>query len=75
VLSWIVKTEQLFVTRTPARLKPQTDKKAFASLREIHGHVIAQLAKASHAKAQSTQRKKPTQKLDPFASSFVEKEI
>jgi len=60
------------------RLKPQTDKKAFACfapLREIHGIVIAQLAKAFHAKAQSTQRKKPIQKLDSFASSFVEKEI
>ena len=41
----------------PASLKPQTAKKAFAcfaALREIHGFVSAQLAKASHAKAQST---------------------
>jgi hypothetical protein len=39
---------------------PQTDKKTFACfapLREIHGFVTAQLAKAAHAKVQSTQRK------------------
>ena len=47
----------------------------FAPLREIHGFVTAQLAKAAHEKAQSTQRKKPIQKLDSFATSLVEKEI
>jgi hypothetical protein len=44
-------------------------------LREIQGFFSTQLAKAPHAKAQSTQRAKPTQKPDSVASGFVEKEI
>jgi hypothetical protein len=62
----------------PSEAKPQTDKKVFACfapLRETQSFVTAQLEQASHAKTQSTQRKKPTQKLYSFASSFIEKEI
>jgi hypothetical protein len=47
----------------------------FAPLREIRGCVTTQLLKASHAKTQSTQRKKLIQKLDSFAASFIAQEM